>query len=30
MVLLKLSGKLVETFAPDECGDYIRHAGFGR
>ena len=26
--LWKLVGKLVKTFAPDECANYIRHAGY--
>ena len=28
--LLKLIGRLVKTFAPDECANYFRHAGYGR
>ena len=27
--LLKLIGKLLKTFAPDECANYFRHAGYG-
>ena len=27
--LLKLIGKLLKTFAPDECANYLRHAGYG-
>jgi hypothetical protein len=27
--LLKLIGKLAKTFAPDECANYFRHAGYG-
>ena len=27
--LWKLIGKLVKTFAPDECANYFRHAGYG-
>jgi transposase len=27
--LMKLIGKLVKTFAPDECANYFRHAGYG-
>ena len=27
--LLKLIGKLVKTFAPDECANYFQHAGYG-
>ena len=26
--LWKLIGKLVKTFAPDECANYFRHAGY--
>jgi hypothetical protein len=26
---LKLIGKLLRTFAPGECANYIRHAGYG-
>ena len=28
--LWKLIGKLLETFAPEECANYFRHAGYGR
>ena len=27
--LLKLIGKLIKTFAPEECANYFRHAGYG-
>ena len=27
--LLRLIGKLIKTFAPDECANYFRHAGYG-
>ena len=27
--LIKLIGRLVKTFAPDECANYFRHAGYG-
>ena len=27
--LWKLIGKLLKTFAPDECANYFRHAGYG-
>lgn len=27
--LMKLVGKLVKAFAPDECANYFRHAGYG-
>ncbi len=27
--LVKLIGKLVNSFAPDECANYFRHAGYG-
>ena len=27
--LIKLIGKLVKAFAPDECANYFRHAGYG-
>jgi transposase len=27
--LLKLIGKLVNSFAPEECANYFRHAGYG-
>jgi transposase len=27
--LWKLVGKIVKTFAPDECANYFRHAGYG-
>lgn len=27
--LMKLVGKLIKTFAPDECANYFRHAGYG-
>jgi transposase len=27
--LMKLIGKLIKTFAPDECANYFRHAGYG-
>ena len=27
--LWKLVGKTVQTFAPDECANYFRHAGYG-
>ena len=27
--LVKLIGKLVKSFAPDECANYFRHAGYG-
>src|SRR5262245_36859187 len=26
--LLKLVGKLVKSFAPEECANYFRHAGY--
>ena len=26
--LLKLIGKLVKSFAPEECANYFRHAGY--
>lgn len=26
--LLKLIGKLIKTFAPEECANYFRHAGY--
>lgn len=29
MALIKLIGKLIKTFAPDECANYFRHAGYG-
>ena len=28
--LLKLIGKLIKTFAPEQCANYFRHAGYGR
>ena len=28
--LIKLIGRLVKTFAPDECANYFRHAGYGK
>jgi len=28
--LLKLIGKLLKTFAPEECANYFRHAGYGQ
>jgi transposase len=28
--LWKLIGKLLKTFAPEECANYFRHAGYGR
>jgi transposase len=28
--LWKLIGKLLKTFAPDECANYFRHAGYGQ
>jgi transposase len=28
--LLKLIGKLVKAFAPEECANYFRHAGYGQ
>jgi transposase len=27
--LMKLVGKLVKAFAPDQCANYFRHAGYG-
>jgi len=27
--LMRLVGKLIETFAPEECANYFRHAGYG-
>ena len=27
--LLKLIGKLIKAFAPEECANYFRHAGYG-
>ena len=27
--LMKLIGRLIKTFAPDECATYFRHAGYG-
>ena len=27
--LLKLIGRLLKTFAPDECANYFQHAGYG-
>ena len=27
--LIKLIGKLIKAFAPDECANYFRHAGYG-
>lgn len=27
--LMKLIGKLIKTFAPDQCANYFRHAGYG-
>ena len=27
-VLMKLIGRLIKTFAPDECANYFRHAGY--
>jgi len=27
--LLRLIGRLLKTFAPDECANYFRHAGYG-
>ena len=27
--LIKLIGKLVKSFTPDECANYFRHAGYG-
>ena len=27
--LMKLIAKLIKTFAPDECANYFRHAGYG-
>lgn len=27
--LMKLIGKILETFAPQECANYFRHAGYG-
>ncbi len=27
--LMRLIGKLIKTFAPDECANYFRHAGYG-
>ncbi|MCX7311094.1 MAG: IS630 family transposase, partial [Alphaproteobacteria bacterium] len=26
--LMKLIGKLVKTFAPEQCANYFRHAGY--
>jgi len=26
--LIKLIGKLIRSFAPDECANYFRHAGY--
>ena len=28
--LIKLIGRLVKTFAPNECANYFRHAGYGK
>ena len=28
--LIKLIGRLVKTFAPGECTNYFRHAGYGK
>ena len=28
--LWKLIGKLIKTFAPEQCVNYFRHAGYGR
>jgi transposase len=30
MALQRLIGKLIKTFAPDECANYFRHAGYMR
>jgi transposase len=27
--LMRLIGKLIKTFAPDQCANYFRHAGYG-
>jgi len=27
--LMKLIGRLIKTFAPAECANYFRHAGYG-
>jgi len=27
--LMKLIAKLVKAFAPEECANYFRHAGYG-
>jgi len=27
--LVKLIGKLVKSFTPDECANFFRHAGYG-
>jgi hypothetical protein len=26
--LMKLIGKLIKTFAPEQCENYFRHAGY--
>jgi hypothetical protein len=26
--LMKLIGKLIKTFAPEQCANYFRHAGY--
>jgi hypothetical protein len=26
--LMKLIGKLIKTFAPEQCTNYFRHAGY--
>jgi hypothetical protein len=26
--LLKLIGRLIKTFAPEQCANYFRHAGY--
>jgi transposase len=28
--LLQLIGRLIKTFAPEQCANYFRHAGYGR
>jgi transposase len=27
--LVKLIGRFIKTFAPEECANYFRHAGYG-
>jgi hypothetical protein len=28
--LMKLIGKLIKTFAPEQCANYFRHAGYAQ